>query len=93
MTDERQFEFGSDERSEFEKWVSAIGPVEAARRISSFEESRNRKPVRYQQIQEWLTSEIPAVRVLAVEAASGIDRAILSPHDHGPPLADLSVGT
>jgi len=63
----------------FEDWLSGIGPVEAAKRISEYEERRGKTGLTYQAIQEWQRNGVPPVRVPAVAAVSGISRHDLRP--------------
>ena len=72
---------------EFQSWLAEIGPVEAARKITEYEEARGRRGLTYQSIQDWLKSDIPPNRVPAVEAVSGISRADLLPDLFGEPDA------
>lgn len=63
----------------FEQWLSDIGPAEAARRITEYQESRGKTGLTYQAIQEWRRNGVPPVRVPAVSAVSGISRHELRP--------------
>lgn len=64
---------------EFAEWVGQIGVVEAARLISEFEGARGAEGATYQAIQKWAANGIPPLRVLSVEAVSGISRHALRP--------------
>lgn len=72
---------------EFKDWVAEVGPVEAARKISEYEEARGKRGLTYQSVQDWLKSDIPPTRVPAVEAVSGISRVDLMPELFGQPDA------
>ena len=63
---------------QFNKWLEQVGPVEAARLISEYEESRNRDGVRYQSVQGWVKG-VPPTRIIAVEAVAGISRHVINP--------------
>jgi len=62
------------ECQEFKDWVGSTGVVEAARLISEHEIARGAKGIAYQSLQDWLKTNIPPTRILAVEAVSGISR-------------------
>ena len=71
----------------FLAWIQEVGPVEAARRISEIEEARGRPALTYQAIQDWTRKTVPAERVPAVEADSGISRFLLRPDVFGEAVA------
>jgi len=65
--------------TELRDWVSKVGLLKATEAINQLEESKGRKKVTYQAVQQWLDGRVPALRVLSVEAASGVPRHKLHP--------------
>ena len=73
--------------TELQIWVSKIGLKPATDLINEAEVARGNKPVTYQAVQQWLSSQVPPLRVLGVERASGVSRTIIHPDIYPPDAA------
>lgn len=65
--------------AEFAKWVAEVGQVDVAKRLTDYYRQFRRPGVSRQAVAAWAAEGVPPLRVLAVEAISGISRHALRP--------------